>query len=207
MNNRNNYQSIQKPFLDFTIALIALVMLSPIFLLLMVTLFFINNGNVFFYQLRPGLNGKLFTIIKFKTMHDAKDAQGNLLSDELRLKKVGSLVRKASLDEIPQLINVLLGEMSIVGPRPLLPEYLGLYNAFEKRRHEVKPGITGWAQINGRNIIDWETKFSLDVWYVDNISFWLDMKILFLTLNKVLLREGVTSKNSATVDAFKGNNK
>jgi len=204
MTKSPNYQTILKPFLDFMIALIALVILSPIFLLLIATLLYVNNGNVFFFQLRPGLNGKLFRIIKFKTMNDSKDEQGNLLPDELRMTKVGSLVRKTSLDEIPQLINVLLGEMSIVGPRPLLPEYLGLYNTFEIRRHEVKPGITGWAQINGRNNIDWEEKFKLDVWYVDNQSFWLDMKILWLTIRKVLVREGINQEGQATMEPFRG---
>ena len=163
-----------------------------------------NNGKPFFFQRRPGETGKIFKIIKFKTMNGSTDALGNLLPDSQRLTKVGSLVRKSSLDEIPQLLNVLKGDMSLVGPRPLLIEYLPLYNDNQKRRHEVKPGITGWAQVNGRNAISWEEKFKLDVWYVDNQSFWLDMKILWLTIRKVLVREGINQDGQATMEPFKG---
>lgn len=164
-----------------------------------------NDGKAFFFQKRPGKNDRIFCIIKFKTMNENKDAFGNLLPDSQRLTKVGSIVRKSSLDEIPQLINVLMGDMSLVGPRPLLLEYLTLYNDDQKRRHEVKPGITGWAQVNGRNAISWEEKFKLDVWYVDNQSFWLDMKILWLTIRKVLVREGINQDGQATMEPFKGN--
>jgi lipopolysaccharide/colanic/teichoic acid biosynthesis glycosyltransferase len=168
-------------------------------------LFIANQGQPFFLQKRPGKNGRIFTIIKFKTMNDKKDALGNLLSDEIRLTKIGKFVRKTSLDEIPQLLNVLKGDMSLIGPRPLLPDYLQLYSPFQNRRHEVNPGITGWAQINGRNAISWDQKFELDVWYVNNISFVLDCKIVYLTILKVFRAEGISSENSVTMDAFKGN--
>lgn len=156
-------------------------------------------------QKRPGKNEEIFKIIKFRTMNDKKDAHGNLLPDEERLTTIGKLVRKTSLDEIPQLINVLLGNMSLIGPRPLLPEYLPLYNDFQKKRHLIKPGITGWAQINGRNAVEWERKFMFDVWYVENLSFLLDLQIMFLTLKKVLKLEGVNREGEATNIAFKGN--
>lgn len=198
------YKTLFKPVLDFTVALICLLLLSPIFTLSTVALVIGNNGKIFFLQKRPGQNTRVFCIIKFKTMNDGKDAHGNLLPDCQRLTKVGSILRKASLDEIPQLLNVLKGEMSLVGPRPLLIEYLSLYNDDQKRRHEVKPGITGWAQVNGRNAISWEEKFKLDVWYVDNQSFWLDMKILWLTIRKVLVREGINQDGQATMEPFKG---
>ena len=199
------YKIYFKRFLDFFVALIGLLLLSPIFLLATIGLFFANNGKPFFFQTRPGKNEKLFQIIKFKTMNDKKDANGNLLPDAERLTKIGSFVRKTSLDEIPQLINVLLGNMSLIGPRPLLPEYLPLYNDFQKKRHLIKPGITGWAQINGRNAVDWEKKFMFDVWYVENMSFLLDLQIMFLTLKKVLKLEGVNREGEATNIAFKGN--
>lgn len=199
------YKKIIKRFLDFVIALIGLVLILPLFVLVIVGLFFANHGKPFFFQIRPGKNGRLFKIIKFKTMNDKKESEGNLLSDAKRLTKVGAFVRKTSLDEIPQLINVLKGDMSLIGPRPLLPEYLPLYNDFQKRRHEVKPGITGWAQVNGRNAINWQQKFEYDVWYVENISFLLDCKIVFLTIKKVFKREGISAENSVSAEAFKGN--
>jgi undecaprenyl phosphate N,N'-diacetylbacillosamine 1-phosphate transferase len=199
------YYSLFKLLLDLTAALLGLLLLSPIFLLVTLALFFANNGKPFFFQKRPGKNGRIFRIIKFKTMNDKKDDQGNLLSDAERLTPLGKFVRKTSLDEIPQLINVLKGDMSLIGPRPLLPEYLPLYNQTQKRRHEVKPGMTGWAQVNGRNAISWVDKFNYDVWYVDNMSFWLDLKILFLTVKKVFNKEGINQGGQATMEAFKGN--
>ena len=162
--------------------------------------------NLFFFQLRPGKNGELFTIIKFKTMNDNKDDDGNLLLDASRLTVLGQLIRKTSLDELPQLINVLKGDMSLIGPRPLLPEYLALYSETQKRRHNIKPGITGWGQINGRNSISWSQKIDFDVWYVDHFNFLLDLKIIFLTVSKVFKREGITSENSVSAEAFNGAN-
>ena len=199
------YKLFIKLIIDFTIALFLLMVLSPIIVITIIGLCFANQGKPFFFQLRPGLNGKIFKIIKFKTMKDKKESEGNLLSDEKRLTKVGAFVRKTSLDEIPQLINVIKGEMSLVGPRPLLTEYLPLYNDFQKRRHEVKPGITGWAQVNGRNLINWQQKFEYDIWYVENISFLLDCKIVFLTIKKVFKQEGISAENSVSAEAFKGN--
>ena len=199
------YKKIIKRFLDFIIALIGLILILPLFVLVIVGLFFANHGKPFFFQIRPGKNGRLFKIIKFKTMNDKKDSEGNLLSDEYRLTKIGAFVRKTSLDEIPQLLNVLKGDMSLIGPRPLLPEYLPLYNETQRKRHEVKPGITGWAQVNGRNAISWEQKFEYDVWYVENVSFLLDLKILYQTIKKVFKREGITAENSVSAEAFKGN--
>ena len=199
------YKLFIKLIIDFTIALFLLMVLSPIIVITIIGLCFANQGKPFFFQLRPGLNGKIFKIIKFKTMKDKKESEGNLLSDEKRLTKVGAFVRKTSLDEIPQLINVIKGEMSLVGPRPLLTEYLPLYNDFQKRRHEVKPGITGWAQVNGRNLISWQQKFEYDIWYVENISFLLDCKIVFLTIKKVFKQEGISAENSVSAEAFKGN--
>lgn len=200
------YKNYIKRLLDFLAAFFGLVLLSPIFLIVMISLAFANQGKPFFFQARPGLNKRIFKIIKFKTMNDKKDAEGNLLTDAERLTSIGAFVRKTSLDEIPQLINVLRGDMAIIGPRPLLPQYLSLYNHKQKRRHDVRPGITGWAQINGRNAISWEKKFALDVWYVNNISLILDIKILFLTIKKVVLREGVSQEGQATMEAFNGNN-
>ena len=200
------YKSIFKPIFDFLVALIGLLVLSPIFLLVMLGLTIANNGKPFFFQKRPGKNEKIFSIIKFKTMNDKKDAQGNLLSDAQRLTPIGAFVRKTSLDEIPQLINVLKGDMSMIGPRPLRTYYLPLYSEVQKKRHNVKPGITGWAQINGRNAISWTQKFEYDVWYIENISFMLDMKILFLTIKKVFVREGISKEGHVTTEAFNGNN-
>ncbi|WP_396178959.1 sugar transferase [Flavobacterium sp.] len=199
------YLKVVKPVLDISMALIGLLLLFPVLFLVAIALSFANQGNPFFFQLRPGLHGKVFKIIKFKTMNDKKDAMGNLLSDGQRLTKIGKLVRKTSLDEIPQLLNVIKGDMSIVGPRPLLPEYLSLYSSRQSRRHEVKPGITGWAQVNGRNAISWQQKFEFDVWYVDNISFLLDLKIVLLTVKKVFMSEGINGIGQITTEAFKGN--
>ena len=198
------YKSLIKPFFDITCAFIGLVLLLPIFVLVTLFLLFANDGKPFFFQLRPGKDGKIFKIIKFKTMNDRKDAHGNLLPDADRLTKIGIFVRKTSLDEIPQLLNVVLGDMSIVGPRPLLATYMHLYNDFQNRRHEVKPGITGWAQVNGRNAISWDKKFELDVWYVDHISFLLDVKILFKTIQKVVKSDGINAVDSATTEPFQG---
>jgi len=199
------YKKYLKRFLDFVAAFCGLVLLSPIFIIVMVGLFFANGGQPFFFQTRPGKNEKVFRIVKFKTMNDKKDKNGDLLPDAERLTKIGSFVRKTSLDEIPQLINVLKGDMSLVGPRPLLVHYLPLYNETQKRRHEVRPGITGWAQVNGRNAISWQQKFEYDVWYVDHVSLMLDIKILFLTLKKVFIREGISQDGQATAEPFKGN--
>lgn len=200
------YKNFIKPVIDFVLALVGFLFLSPVFVLVTIGLFFANDGKPFFFQLRPGKNGKIFKIIKFKTMTDKKDENGNLLPDADRLTKIGSFVRKTSLDEIPQLLNVIKGDMSLVGPRPLLPKYLELYNDFQRRRNEVKPGITGWAQVNGRNSISWEKKFEYDVWYVDNVSFLLDVKILIMTVLKVVKSEGINEQGQATSNEFKGNN-
>ena len=199
------YKIFFKPLLDFVLSFLGLIISSPIFLIVFIALLLANKGKVFFLQNRPGKNEEIFKIIKFRTMNEKKDAHGNLLPDEERLTSIGKLVRKTSLDEIPQLINVLLGNMSLIGPRPLLPEYLPLYNDFQKKRHLIKPGITGWAQINGRNAVEWEKKFQFDVWYVENLSFLLDLQIMFLTLKKVLKLEGVNREGEATNIAFKGN--
>jgi undecaprenyl phosphate N,N'-diacetylbacillosamine 1-phosphate transferase len=199
------YKSVFKIIFDFLVTFFGLLSLSPLFILVTIGLVFANQGKPFFFQLRPGKNGKIFKIIKFKTMSDKKDMNGNLLSDEKRLTEIGKFIRKTSLDEIPQLLNVIKGDMSLIGPRPLLPEYLTLYNDVQTRRHEVKPGITGWAQVNGRNAISWEKKFEYDVWYVDHISFALDIKIFFLTLKKVFIREGINMEGQVTTEAFKGN--
>ncbi len=199
------YKNIIKPIFDFLLAIIGILLFSPLFVILTIILYFVNGGQPFFFQLRPGKEGKLFRIIKFKTMNDKRDARGNLFSDAERLTKIGKFIRKTSLDEIPQLLNVIKGEMSLVGPRPLLPSYLDLYNDFQRRRNEVKPGITGWAQINGRNHISWEEKFKYDVWYVDHISFWLDFKILIITILKVIKSEGINEEGQATSEEFKGN--
>jgi lipopolysaccharide/colanic/teichoic acid biosynthesis glycosyltransferase len=197
------YRLFFKRFFDIIVAGFGLFILSPIFIIITISLFFANNGKPFFFQNRPGKQGKLFKIIKFKTMNDKKDELGNFLSDGERITKIGKFIRENSLDEIPQLSNVIKGDMSMVGPRPLLPQYLPLYNDVQKRRHEVKPGITGWAQVNGRNAIGWEQKFEYDVWYLDNISCRIDLKIVISTLEKI--NEGINSKNSATVDPFNGN--
>ena len=193
--------------IDFTLSLLALAILWPILLLIAIWLHFANKGaGAFFFQERPGKDGKIFRGIKFKTMTDERDSKGDLLPDVVRLTKVGKLVRSTSLDELPQLINVLKGDMALIGPRPLLIQYLPLYNKEQARRHEVRPGITGWAQVNGRNAISWARKFELDVWYVDNISFVIDLKVIVLTIKKVLFREDINSATSATVEGFNGHN-
>lgn len=189
---------------DILIALILLLITLPITFIAWLLLLIANNGKPFFFQTRPGMSSKLFKIVKFKTMNDATGPDGQLLPDGERLTPIGKLIRKTSFDELPQLVTVLKGDMSFVGPRPLLVEYLPLYNDVQSRRHEVKPGITGWAQVNGRNAISWERRFELDVWYVENQSFWLDLKILFLTFFKVLKSEGISSGNSVTKEKFSG---
>ena len=201
------YGNCVKRVLDFSAALIVLAVLLVPFLALAALLAAANRGTPFFRQTRPGRHGKLFRIVKFKTMTDEKDDRGELLPDERRLTRAGRLVRSLSLDELPQLFNVLAGQMSFVGPRPLLPEYLPLYSAEQARRHDVRPGITGWAQVNGRNSISWERKFELDVWYVDHLSFLLDARIILLTLAKVVRRQGISAEGSATMEKFTGSGK
>ena len=199
------YKNGIKRIIDFVLSLIGLVVLSPVFIIVTILLYFANKGaGVFFTQERPGKEGRIFKVIKFKSMTDERDANGILLSNEERITRVGAFIRSTSLDEIPQLINVLKGDMALIGPRPLLVEYLPLYSKQQARRHEVRPGITGWAQVNGRNAISWTDKFKLDVWYVDHLSFQLDLKIFFLTLKKVFIREGISSDTSVTMEPFKG---
>ena len=200
------YKHFFKRLIDFTLSLIGFIIISPVFVLVWIWLTIANKGaGALFFQERPGKGEKIFKVIKFKTMTDERDALGNLLPDADRLTKVGNFVRSTSLDEIPQLINVIKGDMSLIGPRPLLVQYLPLYNDTQRRRHEVRPGITGWAQVNGRNAISWTQKFEYDVWYVDNISLSLDVKILVRTIMKVFKREGISSETSSTMEAFKGN--
>ena len=201
------YKKLFKRVTDFCVIFIALGVLCAPLLIITLWLYFANKGaGVFFMQERPGKNGKIFKVIKFKTMTDERDVDGNLLPDAQRLTKVGRFVRSTSIDELPQLINVLKGDMALIGPRPLLPQYLPLYSKEQARRHEVRPGITGWAQVNGRNAISWTRKFELDVWYVDHCSFLLDLKIIFMTIKKVFVREGISSETSVTMEAFTGNN-
>lgn len=200
------YKNFLKRVFDFLAAFIGFLLLSPIFIFVVVGLFFANQGKPFFFQERPGKGNRVFKIIKFKTMNDRKDANGSLLSDAERLTPIGAFVRKTSLDEIPQLLNVIKGDMSLVGPRPLRTHYLPLYNKEQIRRHDVRPGITGWAQVNGRNAISWKKKFELDVYYVDNLSLLFDIKILFLTIKKVFIREGISKEGQVTTEAFNGNN-
>lgn len=196
-----------KRIFDFFIAICALLMLSPFILTFIIILHFANKGaGVFFTQNRTGKDARIFKAIKFKTMTDERDAEGNLLPDEVRLTKVGRIVRSLSIDELPQLFNVLKGDMALIGPRPLLPKYLPLYSKEQFRRHEVRPGITGWAQVNGRNNISWQRKFELDVWYVDHLSFTLDARIFFLTIRKVFMREDIAKDGMATTEAFNGHN-
>lgn len=200
------YKTLLKRLIDFVLASTTFIIALPIFAVVTLCLAIANHGKPFFLQPRPGKNGEIFRVIKFKTMNDLKDKYGNLLSDEKRLTAIGKFVRKTSLDEIPQLLNVIRGDMSLIGPRPLLVEYLPLYNKIQSRRHEVRPGITGWAQVNGRNAISWEDKFKYDVWYVDNISFLLDLKIIFLTIQKVFKSEGISADGDVTMPKFQGSN-
>ena len=198
------YPKYIKRILDFLLSLAALLVLSPVFLILILLGAWFMKGNPFFTQLRPGKNEKIFRLIKFRTMSCEKDADGNLLPDEQRLNGYGKLLRSTSLDELPELVNILLGQMSIVGPRPLLVKYLPLYNVEQRRRHEVRPGLTGWAQVNGRNAISWEEKFRLDVEYLENISFFMYLKVIFTTVGKIFKREGISSETAATMEEFKG---
>jgi undecaprenyl phosphate N,N'-diacetylbacillosamine 1-phosphate transferase len=198
------YRRFIKKIVDFVISLVAFVALLPLFFLMICILAVVNRGSVFFTQLRPGLNGKIFRLIKFKTMNDRRDSNGELLPDALRLTTTGAVVRRLSLDELPQLINVLKGDMAIIGPRPLLVDYLPLYNVEQSRRHKVRPGITGWAQVNGRNSISWEEKFKLDVWYVDNLTIILDIKIIVNTIIKVFRRKDISSSSSVSMEKFRG---
>ena len=198
------YAKYIKRILDFALSLIALAALSPVLLVLTVLGAFQMKGNPFFTQDRPGRDGKIFKLIKFRSMTCEKDKDGNLLPDEQRLTRYGKRLRATSLDELPELVNILKGDMSIVGPRPLLIKYLPLYNEEQRRRHDVRPGLTGWAQVNGRNTLSWEDKFRHDVWYVDHIGFGLDVKIIFMTVKKVFIREGISSEDSATMEEFRG---
>lgn len=201
------YKHFFKRLIDFLIVLNVLLIIWPILLIIIIWLHFANKGaGVFFTQERPGKGGKIFKVIKFKTMTDERDADGNLLPDADRLTNVGRFVRSTSIDELPQLINVLKGDMALIGPRPLLVQYLPLYSKEQARRHDVRPGITGWAQVNGRNAISWTKKFELDVWYVDHCSLRLDVKIIFLTIKKVFVREGISQEGQATMEFFTGNN-
>lgn len=201
------YRNYLKRVFDVAFSTVAICLLLPLFLLLAVLLSFANRGRPFFFQHRPGKGGRIFLLIKFKTMNDRRDQDGHLLPDEKRLTAIGKFIRKTSLDEIPQLINVVKGDMSLIGPRPLLVEYLPLYTAFQNRRHEVRPGITGWAQVNGRNALSWDEKFALDVWYVDHLSWQLDAKILLLTIKKVLKTENISQDGHATMPYFRGANR
>ena len=201
------YKNFFKRVLDFIISLLALICLSPILLVVTIWLHFANKGaGAFFLQERPGNDAKIFKIIKFKTMTDERDAEGNLLPDAQRLTKVGKFVRSTSIDELPQLVNVLKGDMALIGPRPLLVQYLPLYSAEQARRHEVRPGITGWAQCHGRNAITWTEMFKLDVWYVDNVSLKTDINIIFTTIKKVIKRDGISQEGNATMEVFNGKN-
>ena len=201
------YKHFFKRVLDFCISLIAMVCISPILLVVTVWLHFANKGaGAFFFQERPGKDGKIFKVIKYKTMTDERDAKGNLLPDELRLTKVGKFVRSTSIDELPQLINVLKGDMALIGPRPLLVKYLPLYSPEQARRHEVRPGISGWAQCHGRNAISWTEKFKLDVWYVDHCTLWTDLRVIFITIKNVLMRKDINSASAVTMETFNGKN-
>ena len=201
------YRHFFKRVIDFVIALTALAVIWPILLIVTIWLHFANKGaGAFFLQERPGKNGKIFKVIKFKTMTDERDASGELLSDAQRLTRVGRFVRSTSVDELPQLVNVLKGYMALIGPRPLLVKYLPLYSPEQARRHEVRPGITGWAQCHGRNAISWAEKFKLDVWYVDHVSLWTDLKVIFITVGKVIKRADINEAGQATMEAFNGEN-
>lgn len=200
------YKLFFKRFFDLILSLVGFIILIPIFVFITIYLFFANNGKPFFFQKRPGKNEKIFSIIKFKSMNDNKNSNGDLLPFEKRITKVGTFIRKYSLDEIPQLINVIKGDMSLIGPRPLLIEYLSLYNDEQKRRHLIRPGITGWAQVNGRNAISWKEKFKYDIWYVNNVSIALDIKIIILTIKKVIKKEGVNQSDKLNAEYFNGHN-
>lgn len=201
------YKHFFKRVIDFTLALIALLLIWPLLLCVTIWLHLANKGaGAFFLQERPGLHGKIFKVIKFKTMTDERDAEGNLLPDADRLTKIGKFVRSTSIDELPQLVNVLKGDMALIGPRPLLVQYLPLYSKEQARRHDVRPGISGWAQCHGRNAISWTEKFKLDVWYVDHCSLWTDLQVIFITIKKVLVRDGISAEGQATMEAFNGNN-
>lgn len=200
------YKYFFKRLIDFCIALLALLCIGWFLIIIAIWLHFVNKGaGVFFFQERPGKNAKIFKVIKFKTMTDERDIDGKLLPDSQRITKIGKFVRSTSIDELPQLINVLKGDMALIGPRPLLVQYLPLYSKEQARRHEVRPGISGWAQVYGRNAITWEQKFEYDVWYVDHLSFFLDMKILFLTIKKVIIMDGINASKNVTMEPFKGN--
>ncbi len=199
------YKNFLKPLFDRFFAALLLLLFAPVMLFVALAIYLWDGRPILFIQERPGYKGEIFKIYKFRTMTNEKDEAGNLLPDEQRLKGVGKIIRSLSLDELPQLFNVLKGDMSFIGPRPLLKEYLPLYNDRQKRRHDVKPGITGWAQVNGRNLLDWQTRFEYDVWYVENLNFWLDLKILWLTIVKVFKQEGVSAKRGVTMEKFKGN--
>ncbi len=201
------YKHFIKRLFDFIISLLALICISPILLVVTLWLHFANKGaGAFFFQERPGKDAKIFKVIKFKTMTDERDSDGNLLPDEQRLTKVGRFVRSTSIDELPQLINVLKGDMALIGPRPLLPQYLSLYSPEQARRHEVRPGISGWAQCHGRNAISWTEKLKLDVWYVDHCTLWTDIQVIFITIKNVLMRKDINSATAATMEYFNGNN-
>ena len=201
------YRHFFKRFFDFWISLIALICISPVLVVVTIWLHFVNKGaGAFFFQERPGKDAKIFKVIKFKTMTDERDAEGNLLPDAQRLTKVGRFVRSTSIDELPQLINVLKGDMALIGPRPLLVKYLPLYSKEQMRRHEVRPGISGWAQCHGRNSISWTEKFKLDVWYVDHCTLWTDLKVILITVMKVVKRDGISEEGQATIEAFNGHN-
>lgn len=201
------YKHFFKRFLDFWISLIVLICISPILIVVTIWLHFANKGaGAFFTQDRPGKDGKIFKVIKYKTMTDERDAEGNLLPDEVRLTKVGKFVRSTSIDELPQLINVLKGDMALIGPRPLVPSYLPLYSKEQMRRHEVRPGISGWAQCHGRNTISWKEKFEYDVWYVDHCTLWTDIKVIFITIKKVLARQDIAKEGMVSMEAFNGHN-
>lgn len=199
------YKHFFKRLIDFVLSFVGFILLSPVFVVVTFLLIIANRGKPFFFQLRPGKKEQIFKIIKFKTMNDKRNLEGHLLPDAERLTAIGKFVRKTSLDEIPQLLNVIKGDMSLIGPRPLLIEYLPLYNTVQRKRHDIRPGITGWAQVNGRNAISWEQKFEYDVWYVQNVSIALDTKIIWSTLMKVLKSEGISSATSVTMERFKGN--
>ena len=204
--NSGMYKFFFKQIIDFFIAFTALVLLSPLLLIVFILLALANKGNPFFFQNRPGKDERIFKIVKFRTMTNERDEKGMLLPDADRLTGIGKFVRKTSIDELPQLINILMGDMSLIGPRPLLPEYLPIFNERQKKRHSVRPGITGWAQVNGRNAISWTKKLEYDVWYVENLSFTQDMNILFKTIKKVLISEGINTRDMATTEPFNGNN-